>query len=201
MKIQEWVTAAYENSKAHGWYEGVEPGDRSLIPEKLCLIHSEISEALEAVRDRDMGHVSPSGKPEGFSAEMADVVIRVFDLCGHLSIDAEATFGQTEKDFSSLMLLAAASIKEKKNNRSVRISLPAELCGLHDNVSCAYNQNQYADEHEYADDMYSFNHFLIQVVWHCMTLCSLYDIDLEAAVTLKHEYNKGRPHRHGGKSC
>jgi NTP pyrophosphatase (non-canonical NTP hydrolase) len=66
---------------------------------KLALIHSEVSEALEVARDpsADLTHVweegrvtrpdSPLPKPEGFGVELADVVIRVFDLAGALGID------------------------------------------------------------------------------------------------------------------
>lgn len=28
-----------------------------------------------------------------------------------------------------------------------------------------------------------------------------YIIDIDAAITQKHEYNKSRPYRHGGKKC
>ena len=57
------------------------------MPEKLALIHSEISEALEDYRDGLMETTVHAGKPEGFSIELADAVIRIFDLCGHLGID------------------------------------------------------------------------------------------------------------------
>lgn len=45
------------------------------IPEKLCLIHSEVSEALEAVR-----------ADEPIGEELADIVIRCFDLAEHLGV-------------------------------------------------------------------------------------------------------------------
>ena len=64
-----------------GWYDVDRP-----IPELLCLLHSEISEALEAYRN----HV-PEGDKGCFSEEIADLIIRVWDMCGYLNIDiAEA---------------------------------------------------------------------------------------------------------------
>jgi NTP pyrophosphatase (non-canonical NTP hydrolase) len=48
------------------------------IPEKLALIHSEVSEALEAYRNHDM---------ENFAEELADVMIRTMDLAQAYGID------------------------------------------------------------------------------------------------------------------
>ena len=75
-------SAIHQNAKNHGWYETHE--DRS-VPTKLCLIHSEVSEALEAYRN-DI----PYGEKGCLPEELADVVIRVFDLCGLLGIDIAA---------------------------------------------------------------------------------------------------------------
>jgi NTP pyrophosphatase (non-canonical NTP hydrolase) len=52
------------------------------------LIHSEVSEALECLREGSIHtEVRADGKPEGLPSELADVVIRVADLCGLLGID------------------------------------------------------------------------------------------------------------------
>lgn len=103
MTINEMLEQAHSNSRAKGWWEeqmGAEElrADRVIatIPEKLALIHSEVSEALEAYRGGFLGCIvdADSLKPEGFASELADVLIRCGDLAGALGIDLEAAVKQ-----------------------------------------------------------------------------------------------------------
>lgn len=95
MNLRELVEKAYFASIESGWYD--DPGDFN-IGEKLALIHSEVSEALEVARV-SLSNIAQAmydndGKPIGFDSEMADIVIRVADLCGHLHIDLERAVGE-----------------------------------------------------------------------------------------------------------
>lgn len=83
--VQEWCHAAYKNSKDHGFHDNEENEN---MAEKLALIHSEISEALEEIRAGrgiDEVYFSDKGKPEGFLVELADAFIRICDIAGSRS--------------------------------------------------------------------------------------------------------------------
>jgi NTP pyrophosphatase (non-canonical NTP hydrolase) len=67
----------HELAVEKGWY------DKSReVPELLCLIHSEISEALEGYRNN-----IPEGEKGWLGEELADAVIRIWDMCDYLGID------------------------------------------------------------------------------------------------------------------
>ena len=67
-----------------GWWDGpLFLNDR--VPEKLCLIHSEVSEAMEGHRKDLMDDKLPTRKM--IEVELADALIRILDLGGALNLD------------------------------------------------------------------------------------------------------------------
>lgn len=71
----------HQTSLSKGWWEG----DRN-DGEMIALMHSELSEALEGLRH---GNPPDDHLPEipTVNAEMADVLIRVFDFCAARNIN------------------------------------------------------------------------------------------------------------------
>lgn len=78
---------SYSRSVEAGWWDDVQTEEElyKVVPGKLCLIHSEISEAMEGHRknlpDDKLPHYSM------FAVELADAVIRIGDLAGKHGID------------------------------------------------------------------------------------------------------------------
>lgn len=91
MEIEHAQKAVHQTAVDHGWWD-----DAPNIPEKLMLIVSEVSEALEEYRagNLELGTYFVGHKPEGFEVELADVVIRVMDLAEYLKINLAAVIAE-----------------------------------------------------------------------------------------------------------
>lgn len=64
--------------------------ERLWLLARCSLIHSEVSEMVEAIRDGALAEgAAHNGKPEGLPSEMADVLIRLADLAGAQGVDID----------------------------------------------------------------------------------------------------------------
>lgn len=93
MRLNELRDRARTIAVAHGFTE-------SSVGEDIALMHTELSEAFEDVRNghavTEVWYESKPGlpKPCGVPSEMADVIIRVLHFCGKHGIDIETAVAE-----------------------------------------------------------------------------------------------------------
>lgn len=96
MRFKDWQYEAFRSlqrdcwqvSEEHGWHDDLH---EHTFLEKLVLVHSELSEALEEYRDgrglTEVYYREQDGKPEGVPVELADAIIRICDLAEIYGMD------------------------------------------------------------------------------------------------------------------
>ena len=173
MNLADLQREAHAIAKDHGWWN-----EERTFGDLIALVHSKLSEALEAYRDE----VLPS-KPHLLStkvaSELADVVIRVADMVEGYGVDG----GVMDRQLA--------------NQREVIPDLPPDftfgerITALHNWVS---NAGQFAHDQE------QWSGYLGIVVFEVERMATHYGIDLDAAIEAKMQDNRIRPYRHGGKA-
>ncbi|MDR0970527.1 MAG: hypothetical protein LBM67_08345 [Lentimicrobiaceae bacterium] len=134
MNLNEYSELAHKNAKEKGFYEvedsiinfgvGTREGDlidHTFFAQKIALIHSELSEAIEADRhgkkaimenidfaNGDFKIAFEQNIKDTVEDEIADTFIRLFDLCGRYNIDIEFFVNQKMK---------YNSLREKMHNK------------------------------------------------------------------------------------
>lgn len=202
--LNEFAKEVHANAVAHGWYD---KGERTEA-EIFANIHGEWSEAFDAYAHGEPWYYHNCGdpatkdeicesleecysrkigwdgdhcfmrnrKPEGIAVELIDGVIRILDFAGYYN--------------------------SKHNSKIVIKTQDAELdgwdicktiCMLHDDTVEA---RQYARGVDNAKTIAEYLGSMLDIVFSTVAKMGL---DPEAIMLEKHEYNKTRPYRHGGK--
>ena len=85
-------------SSTSGWWKPEDVANPLIVPTKIALMHSELTEAIEADRTDAMDDKLPHRK--GIEVEFADLLHRVCDLAGFLGLDLGSAY--IEKGYVNL---------------------------------------------------------------------------------------------------
>ena len=192
MDLQAFANEVHENAVNHGWWDG-----ERTIDEIVSLIHTEWSEAMEEYRagrpmvwhkchyngsmcetqdvhDNAGGCIgcSPSmRKPEGAAVEIVDGCIRILDYLAHKGVPVD------NDDVEHTM-----SLYSQKDR-----GIPWIVAHLHRFTSMFFGLEQ--------------DSFLLHAFGFAMKYLVVCGIEPFALMAEKHEYNKTRSYKHGGKVC
>ena len=104
LAINDFAADVHQRNIIAGWWTNLETGERieRNVGELLCLVHSEISEAMEGHRKSLMDDKLPD-RPM-IEVELADAMIRIGDIAAALgldlggAIDAKLAYNATRED-------------------------------------------------------------------------------------------------------
>lgn len=177
--------------KEKGWYD-----KPSVFGEHMALLHSEVSEAVEAWRVRgldswdvlrelpgaDDGTVA---KPEGVASELADVFIRLLDDLGRYGVTLPTRdFKWILSGGTSLANMIATVVKGWSKPE---LSFLEDMNMLHQAIARAIPVPE-------------IGCLLDLVLIRLLAACGKYGIDLEAEYERKMAYNRTRAKYHGTKA-
>lgn len=210
MLIKELAAVIHQNAVDYGWWD--EPRE---MPEVVALIHSEWSEALEEARaGRPLAYIIANtdvyrdpeelivprnaegkyitswgeeyqGKPEGIAVELIDGCIRILDALAYAKVDITEPDTLEPTRFEELMGKHRAVLPEEMPEDAATL-----IAWLHAFTSQAMLEEDAAVVRE--------TH-LISAMSLALCWVQAQGVDPLALLLEKHEYNKGRPYKHGKK--
>ena len=89
MSLNDYRDDSHSAARKGGWWAAQELNSL-IVPTKITLIHSELSEAMEGHRQNLMDRHLPH-RPS-IEVELVDALIRIFDLAGFLGCDLEGAY-------------------------------------------------------------------------------------------------------------
>lgn len=215
LNLNNFANEVHRVAVEHGWYDGQETRGTDEI---IALIHSEWSEALEEYRagrpnvwfgcrrpdEADfecvlsgtgvcgLGTIRASceywcEKPEGIMIELIDGCIRILDFIGYKGWTIPEAGDTIEKLMESAKQIQYNCFEIRAENTS----LPALVRWLH------WYTAEYEMNEEISDPMLT----LLEAVGVAFLWIKTHGYNPEELMLTKHDYNKGRPYKHGGKRC
>lgn len=156
-----------------------------------ALMHTELTEAHDALDEGHHALYYAGTKPEGLPAEIADFVIRVCDTTKALDLDFPHAANQ------HWLTRAAATRAAHEVSQQARLHDAERSAVLW--LGQVRRHVDRASEAARIDDWRAYVEHLHVAVIYAASIVAGFGHDLNAAIEAKMAYNKTRPHRHGGK--
>lgn len=171
--IEDYVKSAYESAVKRGFHE-----TPTELGTQLALVHTEVTEVLGATTK------------EHVAEEFADIIIRIFDLCGHQGIQLEKAY----EAFLGITTLDEAIQCATKEGVALN---ELNLVCLHLHTILTEVMETYRLELSTEEKELLLAEKLMNVCQFVYASCEALHLDVKSAILAKMEKNKNRPHKHG----
>lgn len=176
MDLNQFMQEVHENAVAHCWWDKERSGGTI-----RSLFHCELSEAMEAHRKgQPLYYVQEDGKPDGMAVELIDCCIRILDYMAKEKLTLLT--GDPDE-----MMVNSVDAYEVENGSVTDYELPDFVDEMHDCITYFKEENDPV--------------WLDAMIGLCFAWVKVRGVDPVAVMKEKHEYNKTRTYKHGGKVC
>ena len=199
MNLADLQREAHSIAKDHGWWD-----EERSFGDLIALVHSELSEALEAYRERELEAYTPPDDVIGQPGKLGTTrQPHPFPgVGGYVNVKVSTKPEGVASELADVVIRVADMaewhridledlVGQVRNNYSLSGSFGTNIAEAHYLLAIAWDEYQCGGR---------WPHHLGLVTAYIFRMAAHYGIDLDAAIAAKMEHNRTRSYRHGGKA-